>query len=86
MYIPHHICIQVQELKFYDIQKSPIYRYSMTNAFVNHIDTTTKDIRDDYNTMLMENNEFRSVYKPIFEMKPTTPQITLQSLRNGGHI
>ena len=36
----------VKELMFYDLARSPLYRLSMTNAFVSHVDTAPREVRN----------------------------------------
>jgi len=38
--LPHKEQLELAlELSFFDVNNSPMYRYSMTNPFVNHVDT-----------------------------------------------
>ena len=54
------------DLNFYDIEKSTVYRWTMSNPFTNHIDTS--GITFDFNGELLNNKEFMELYKPIFDM------------------
>ncbi len=54
------------DLNFYDIEMSPVYRWTMSNPYTNHIDNS--HITFDFNGELLNNKEFMELYKPIFDM------------------
>jgi hypothetical protein len=57
------------DLHFYDINNSPIYRLSMTNPFFNHVDPHEEEEEGiDLNKMLEEDQEIRALYHPILKL------------------
>ena len=59
--------ILLKELSFFDLDTSPIYRYSMDNSLISHIDNGKFKIID-FKALLYNNPNFLELYKPIFEL------------------
>jgi len=57
------------ELDFFDTRNSLIYRLSMTNLFINHVDTTTSSEQmEEMMSDLANNEEFKTLYKPVMDL------------------
>ena len=61
----------VTDLKFYDIDSSPIYRYSQSNPLMNHINQEAVAEKIAIKEILAEDIAIRSFYQPIFELMDT---------------
>lgn len=61
----------VGELNFYDIENSPIYRFSQSNPLMNHINQEASDEKIAIKETLKRDEELRSFYKPIFDLMST---------------
>lgn len=75
--ILHHLNLQlpasdmeeiVSELNFYDIENSPIYRYSQSNPLMNHINQEATDEKIAIKEILAHDTTLRTFYKPIIDL------------------
>lgn len=57
-----------KELDFFDVNSSPVYRWSMTNPFVNHVDTKSASDPTDYKGILAKDPEVAEIYRPIHDL------------------
>lgn len=65
----HTFKVLIDDLQFYDINNSPIYRYSMSNPFLNHVDPHQEEEEGiDLNKILTEDEEIRKLYRPILKI------------------
>jgi hypothetical protein len=69
----------LDELKFYNLDSSPLYRISMDNPVINHVhhvgtagggveDAKTKGGAGDFKQILSGNQQFRDMYKTVFDL------------------
>lgn len=62
------------ELQFYDLEASPLYRLSMENPVINHVNTPhirrrlLSSFPKDMKLLLSESQDFRKAYHQIFEL------------------
>jgi hypothetical protein len=69
----------VDELKFYDINASPIYRLSMSNPLVNHINQESEDEKLKLKALVKADEKIKKFYEPILALMDTALQKTSQS-------
>jgi hypothetical protein len=70
----HTLKVLSDDLHFYDINNSPIYRLSMTNPFFNHVDPHEEEEEGiDLNKILEEDEEIQALYQPILKLMYLTP-------------
>lgn len=69
----------VEELNFYDINASPIYRLSMSNPLVNHINQESEDEKKKLKALVKADDEIKEFYRPILSLMDTVLQKTSQS-------
>jgi hypothetical protein len=78
--ILHHLHLQltpreleeiVDELNFYDIDNSPIYRLSQSNPLMNHINQEAAEEKATIRTILSQDAALKTFYSPIFELLST---------------
>ena len=55
-----------KDLQFFDLSSSPLYRWSMANPLVNHVNQHSDNI--DYDALVRSDDEIRKLYKPVFEL------------------
>jgi hypothetical protein len=65
---PSEIDTIVEELNFYDVEKSAIYRYTQSNSFSNHINTQSDAEKESIQRTLAFDSELKEFYSPIFEL------------------
>jgi hypothetical protein len=72
---PHTFKVLVNDLQFYDLNNSPLYRWSMSNPLFNHVDPHHEEEEGiDLKKMLEEDEEIRGLYQPILKMMyPPSP-------------
>eukprot|EP01034_Spumella_vulgaris_P023878 gene23878-30156_t len=66
MLVPLH-----EELMFYDLQTSPLYRWSMSNPLINHVADQSSGAQHtsaDLMTILKADPEVKELYRPVFEL------------------
>lgn len=59
-----------KDLNFYDVSTSTVYRWSMSNPFVNHVNTDRSHNEVDMMSMLETDEVISTMYKPILELMP----------------
>lgn len=72
--IPHSMREFLQkDLMFYDLKESPIYRWSMDNPFIGHVNSKEGPAGSNIslNELLVENQQFQQLYKPVFDLMKT---------------
>lgn len=67
----HEIEDIVADLQFYDIDNSPIYRYSQSNPLMNHINQEAAAEKQAVKDVLAQDTAIRSFYQPIFDLMNT---------------
>ena len=66
---PETIRTIITDLEFYDVNKSPIYRFSMSNPFYNHVDPHQEvDEGINLNDYILNDTEITELYKPIMTL------------------
>jgi hypothetical protein len=58
----------VEELKFFDIESSPIYRLSMSNPLMNHINQNADAEREAIRHVLQTDAAINEMYRPVMEL------------------
>lgn len=65
----HTFKVLFDDLQFYDINNSPLYRYSMSNPLLNHVDPHAEEEEGiDLNKILADDDEIRVLYHPILRL------------------
>lgn len=66
---PHTISTIIDDLEFYDVNKSPIYRFSMSNPFYNHVDPHQEvGAGINLNEYIYNDTDIVTLYKPILKL------------------
>lgn len=58
----------VTDIGFFDISASTIYRWSMSNSFVNHINTKRPSVSQNFDYIIRSNQELMKAYDPILSL------------------
>lgn len=59
----------ISDLEFYDVNKSPIYRLSMSNPFYNHVDPHQEvGAGINLNEYIYNDSDITQLYKPILKL------------------
>lgn len=58
----------VEELKFFDIESSPIYRLSMSNPLMNHINQNADGEKEAIRQVLQNDAAIKEMYHPVLEL------------------
>jgi hypothetical protein len=66
---PHAVKVLIKDLQFYDLNSSPLYRWSMSNPIFNHVDPHhEQDEGVDLNQLLLADEEISLLYEPILKL------------------
>lgn len=60
----------LEELRFFDLRSSPVYRFSLSNVFGQHADPTSASDRRIQMEEIRRNTVLQEAYREIFELMP----------------